>query len=214
MATKYVCNGASCICDKGSAPGTLIVASQTNIFIQEKLMATDEEKKFGPSFFGTCSMQNNKPCTPVIQTKWEKPANNVNPNAKKALLETSTVKCFATGVITGTISITDSLQTGPKKVVFDDYSPPTITPLEKQIISVNWKNGNLDNDIDTANIGDKVSLVVKTKNYTEGETVVVVIDEVNGKDIKANTKLLKFSGEVNADGLAILKEEIPIESVN
>lgn len=210
MATKYVCDGALCMCDSGNAVGILEVKSQSTVFIQEKLMATDEEKTFTAPFFGNCSKQNNKPCTPNIITKWEKPATNVNANNKKALLETSTLKCE----FKGEIMITDPLQNGPKKVVFDAYVPPTVTPLTKEIVSVNWKNADLDQDIDTAYIGDKVSLVVKTKNYAEGETVVVVIDEVDGKDVKTNTKLIKFSGEVNADGLAILKEEIAIETVN
>jgi hypothetical protein len=211
MATKYVCNGALCACDKGSAPGILDVKSQKNIFIQEKLMATDDEKTFTSPFFGTCTANQNNPCVPSISTKWEKPASNVVEGGKKALLKTSTTKCDS---FQGKITITDPLQTGSKIVIFDDYSPPVLTPLVKQIVSIEWKNGNLDSYINTANIGDKVSLVVKTKNYKEGETVVVVIDEANGKDIKENTKLIKFSGEVNAAGVAILKEEILIENAN
>lgn len=207
MATKYVCNGALCACDKGSAPGILDVKSQTNIFIQEKLMATDDDTTFQTPFFGTCAANQNKPCSPAIVTKWEKPASNVIEIDKKALLETSTVKC----TIGGTITITDPVQTGAKIVIFDDYSSPAITPLTKQILRVSWKNSDLESEIDSANIGDKVSLVVETKNYKEGETIVIIIDEVNGKDIKENTKLLKFSGDINADGIAILKEEVLLE---
>ncbi len=210
MATKYVCNGAICMCDKGSAPGILDVKSQNTVFIQNKLMASDEDVIFKSPFFGTCAANQNNPCAPIIPSKWEKPASNVFENNKKALLETSTVKC----TVGGKISITNALQTDPKIVIFNDYSPVEIIQLEKQIISVTWKNANLDSDITTANIGDKVSLVVETKNYKEGETIVIVIDEVNGKDIKTGTKLLKFSGEVNADGQAILKEELSIENIN
>ncbi|KQB39468.1 DUF4280 domain-containing protein [Flavobacterium aquidurense] len=210
MATKYVCNGALCACDKGSAPGILDVISQKNIFIQDKLMATDDDKTFKSPFFGTCAANQNNPCSPSIVTKWEKPASNVQENNKKALLATSTVKC----TIGGEITIKDPLQTGPKIVIIDDYSPPVITPLTKEILNITWKNGDLDSEIDTAHIGEKVSLVVETKNYKEGETVVIVIDEINGKDIKENTKLLKFSGEVNVDGIAVLKEEILLENIN
>lgn len=210
MATKYVCNGALCACNQGSKSGTLDVKSQNNIFIQEKLMATDDEKTFESPFFGTCAVIQNKPCSPSIMTKWEKPASTVNGSDKKALLETSTLIC----AIGGQIMITNPLQTGSKIVVFDEYSPPVIPPLVKEILNISWKNADLNNDIDTAYIGDKVSLVAETKNYKEGETIVIVIDEVNGKDIKENTKLVKFSGEVNADGLAILKEEISLEDIN
>lgn len=207
MAVKYVCNGALCMCDQGNAPSTLDVKSQNTIFIQEKLMATENDVSF-KNPFGTCKLKNNDLCSPIITTKWENPSNNVYEGNKKAILENSQLKCN----VGGNIMIKDSLQTGSKIVTFDNYSPPVVTPLPKQIVSVNWKNNDLENDIDTAYIGDKVSLVVETKNYKEGETVVIVIDEVNGKDIKANKKIVKFSGEVNADGFAILKEEITIEN--
>jgi len=211
MGVKYVCNGASCMCDQGSAPSSLDVKSQNTIFIQEKLMATENDITF-KNPFGTCKLNNNYPCSPVIITKWEKPSNNVYEGNKKALLETSELKCnFSTG---GKIKITDSLQAGSKIVIFDNYSPTVVTPLTKEIISVNWKNNDLENEIDSANIRDKVSLIVETKNYNEGETIVIVIDEANGKNIKSNTKLVKFSGEVNADGFAILKKEISIENEN
>lgn len=210
MATKYVCNGALCTCNQGTAPGELDVKSQSKIFIQEKLMATENEKTFKTPFFGNCKLKQNNLCVPDIKTKWKDPANNVFEGNKKALLENSTLKCE----VGGNIKITDPLQTGPKIVVLDNYSPPVITPLTKEILNITWKNGDLDSEIDTANIGDKVSLVVETKNYKEGETVVVIIDEIDGKDVKENTKQVKFTGEVNADGLAILKEEIAIENVN
>ncbi|AYN05792.1 MULTISPECIES: DUF4280 domain-containing protein [unclassified Flavobacterium] len=210
MATKYVCNGAICACDQGTAPRALDVKSQSNIFIQEKLMATDSEKTFESLFFGNCKLRQNNLCIPDIKTKWKDPANNVFEGDKKALLENSTLKCE----VGGNIKIIDPLQTEPKIVILDNYSPPVITPLTKEILNVTWKNGNLDREIDTANIGDKVSLVVETKNYKEGETVVVIIDEIDGKDVKENTKQVKFTGEVNTDGFAILKEEIAIENVN
>ncbi|TDX11202.1 DUF4280 domain-containing protein [Flavobacterium sp. S87F.05.LMB.W.Kidney.N] len=211
MGVKYVCNGASCTCDQGSAPSTVDVNSQNTIFIQEKLMATENDITF-KNPFGTCKLKNNNPCNPLIIAKWETPSNNVYGGNKKALLETSQLKCnVGTG---GKINITNSLQTGSKIVIFDNYSPPVVTPLKKEIVSVNWKNNDLENEINSTNIGDKVSLVVKTKNYNEGETVVIVIDEANGKNIKSNTKLVKFSGEVNVDGFAVLKEEISIENEN
>jgi hypothetical protein len=209
MGIKYVCNGASCLCDQGSGPSTLDVSSQSTIVIQEKLMATEDDITFNNPF-GTCKLKNNNPCIPDIKTKWENPSSNVLGKNKKVLLENSKLTC----AVGGKISITDCLQTGSKIVIFDNYSPPVVTPLIKEIISVNWKNNDLKNEIDSANIGDKVSLVVETKNYNEGETVVILIDEANGKNIKPNTKHIKFSGEVNNHGFAVLKEEILIENEN
>lgn len=210
MATKYVCNGALCLCDKGTAPGVLEVKSQNSVFIQGKLMATENDTTFESPFFGNCSQKKGDPCSPIINGKWENPVNNVSGKNSKSILETSSIACD----LSGKIKITDTSQTRPEIVIFDNYSPPIVTSLPKQIVSVNWKNNDLENDIDTAYVGDKVSLVVGTKNYKEGETVIIVIDEVNGKNIKANNNLVKFSGEVNADGFAILREEIEIENEN
>lgn len=38
--------------------------------------------------------------------------------------------------------------------------------------------------IKNAAVGDKVSLLVKTRNYKEGESITVVIDDKNGYDVK------------------------------
>lgn len=125
MAVKYVCNSAKCFCNQGTASGTLDVKSQSNIFIQEKLIATEDDITFKPLFFGNCKLKKNDPCTPVIETKWENPVANVYVGNKKALLESSELIC----TVGGKIKITDSLQTGPKIVIFDNYS---LLKIQKQ----------------------------------------------------------------------------------
>lgn len=206
MAIKYVCNTASCFCDQGSKTGTLQVNSQNNIFIQEKLMANDSDTTFESPFFGFCAKTQN-PCSPVILTKWENPANNVFNGDKKALLETSTVKCE----LKGNIIITNPLQTGSKIAIFDNYSPST-SPALKQIINATWMTGDLKNNIQNASYDEKIGLLVKTINYEAGEKITIIVDEKDSKDINQGIKEISLSGIVNENGFAELKEIIEIES--
>lgn len=206
MATKYVCNGALCVCNKGATGGVLEVQSQSTIFIQEKLMATDSDLTFEVPLTGLCSI-TQKACKPALLTKWERPASNVFEGDKKALLQTSTLKCD----IGGEISITDPQQTGSKTVIFDNYSAPEIIKT-KQIVSASWMTGDLKNNIKNASYNEKISLLVKTINYEAGETITIIVDEKDGKDINQGIKEISLSGIVNENGFAELKEIIEIES--
>lgn len=207
MAVKYACNGALCACDKGSVPGVLDIKLQNNIFIQKKLMATDKDITFKTPFFGTCKLNQNNPCNPDMISRWENPANNVCVGNKKALLETSSLKC----TIGGNITITDSMQTGAEIVIFDDYSPSENTKTKK-IISAVWMNADLKDNIQNASYNEKVSLLVKTINYEAGERITIIVDEKDGKDINQGVKEINLSGTVNEDGFAELKESIEIKT--
>ena len=82
---------------------------------------------------------------------------------------------------------------------------------EKQIINAKWMCTEMENDIEYAGVGEKVSLLVQTRNYEEGETITIVVDEIDGKDIKNGEKEITLTGKVNAEGFAELKEEVEIE---
>jgi type VI secretion system secreted protein VgrG len=84
---------------------------------------------------------------------------------------------------------------------------------EKRIIDVKWKCGNVNQTIKKASIGDKASLLVQTRNYEEGDTVSIIVDEVDGNDLKDGVKEVTYTGTVNKEGFAILKEELEIEKV-
>lgn len=206
MATKYVCNGAICTCDQGSVASFLDIKSQNKNFIQDKLVANDNDITFKPPFFVTCKLNQNNPCNPDMVSKWENPANNVYVGNKKKLLETSTLKCK----IGGKITITDSMQTGAKIVIFDDYSPSEDTKIKK-IISAVWMNADLKDNIQNASYNEKVSLLIKTINYEIGDTITVIIDEKEGNDLN-NTKEILLKGTVNENGFAELKESIEIKT--
>jgi hypothetical protein len=83
----------------------------------------------------------------------------------------------------------------------------------KQIISAKWMCAELKKNI--ANIAnlEKASILIRTKNYDEGDTITVTIDEINGENLKEGIKELTFTSTVNKDGFAELKEVIEIEKV-
>ena len=56
-----------------------------------------------------------------------------------------------------------------------------------------------------------MSVLVQTRNYEKGETITIVVDEIDGKDIKNGEKEITLTGTVNAEGFAELKEEIELE---
>jgi len=116
---KYICNGAQCKCTMGTDKGTLDVKSQTKIFIQDKLMATENENTFLPNFVNCNKTNPPTPCQPIIETPWTSTKSNVFQSEHKGLLEASTAFCtFGKG----TISILDSKQSDTKNVIFGDYS--------------------------------------------------------------------------------------------
>ncbi|MDX6191294.1 PAAR-like protein [Flavobacterium sp. Fl-318] len=115
---KYICNGATCKCSSGTKDGALKVESQSKIFIQNKLMATENEKTFLENF-GECNSKSPSiPCVPNILTPWSSPKSNVLQNKHKGLLEASTVMCANLGKI----NILDSKQSQTKNVKLGDYS--------------------------------------------------------------------------------------------
>ena len=85
---------------------------------------------------------------------------------------------------------TNSLITAQDKI---EYKAPKMNKLpeqgefrynkEKRIISAEWMNNDIEQNIDTAYIGEKVSLLVRTRNYEEGEAINIIIKERDGKDV-------------------------------
>ncbi|WP_268847864.1 type VI secretion system tube protein TssD [Flavobacterium aestivum] len=108
------------------------------------------------------------------------------------------------------ITISEPRQLLPKKPI---VQPVKIEPQEsKWITDIKWMCPEMKKTINKADVGNKVSLLVRTINYKEGETVSIIIDEANGEDIKTDTKEITFSGQVNADGFAELKKEVMIHT--
>ena len=115
---EYVCHGAPCRCDKGSAPSPLQVTSHQSVYVQDKLLATSLDKTFVP--FGTCALKNNQPCVPAL-LRWEAVHEDVSigPAEGQGLLDKSTIRCAVGGVV----RIVSTLQIGVS-------APPSPAQLE------------------------------------------------------------------------------------
>lgn len=102
---EFVCGGAPCRCDKGTAPSPLRVTSQRHVHLQGKLVATTLDKTFVP--FGTCALKNNQPCVPALLL-WQDAFElvTVEPVMAHPLLEKSTIQC----AVGGKVSILNTLQ--------------------------------------------------------------------------------------------------------
>lgn len=108
----------------------------------------------------------------------------------------------------------NSLLTAKDKI---EYKAPQMNKLpengefeyskEKQIVSVKWMDDVMENEIDTGFFGEKVCLLVQTRNFEEGETIDIDVEHEYNNEIKEIT----YSGTVNKQGFAELKEKVEIE---
>lgn len=108
----------------------------------------------------------------------------------------------------------NSLLTAKDKI---EYKAPQMNKLpqngefdytkEKQIVSAQWMDGDMKEIIDTAFIGEKISILVYTRNYDEGETIDVDVEH----DYNNEKKKVIYSGTVNKEGFAELKEKVEIK---
>lgn len=111
----------------------------------------------------------------------------------------------------------NSLLTAKDKI---EYKAPQMNKLpqngefeynkEKQIVSAQWMDDVMENNIQQSHRGNKASLLVYTRNYEEGDSISLKVVDKNGKEIKEGQKELILSGTVNKEGYAILKEAIEI----
>ncbi|MCS4301814.1 type VI secretion system Vgr family protein [Chryseobacterium sp. BIGb0232] len=112
----------------------------------------------------------------------------------------------------------NSLLTAKDKI---EYKAPQMNKLpengkfdytkEKQIVSVQWMDDEMNENISEAYIGQKVSLFIHTRNYEEGETVQLNVKEIQGKEVEDKKSSVPYSGAVDKNGFAILKKRIIIK---
>lgn len=207
---KIVIDTAKIQCDLCTNPkGDLKVNFDTPT-IQDKKIATVKEKDMKSLIFkGNCkkSPQSASPCASMMQLGDWKDVGTVKVQDQFPLLLKSTIKCNYGGV---DIKITDSAQRNEPS---DIEAVPKEAKKEKKILNVKWMCAEMEEEITTAGLGDKVSLLVKTRNYKEGESVSIKIKEVEDQEIRGGEKEVVFEGTVSADGSAELKEKFEIENV-
>jgi hypothetical protein len=206
---KMVIDGAKLQCTLCANPvGDLKVNFDTPT-TQGKKTATVKEKDMKSLIFkGNCtkSPQSSSPCASVMQLgKW-KDVGTSKVQEQFPLLLKSTIKCNYGGV---DIKITDCGQRNEP----EDVKPVSKGLKKKKILNAKWMCAEMEENINQVYVDDKVSLLVKTRNYAEGETITIIIDDKNGYDAKEGEKELTFTGTVAADGSAELKEQMVIEDV-
>jgi hypothetical protein len=206
---KMVIDGAKLQCTLCANPvGDLKVNFDTPT-TQGKKTATVKEKDMKSLIFkGNCtkSPQSSSPCASVMQLgKW-KDVGTSKVQDQFPLLLKSTIKCNYGGV---DIKITDCGQRNEP----EDVKPVSKGLKKKKILNAKWMCAEMLENIDSAGDEEKVSLLVKTRNYNEGESITIIIDDENGYDVKKGKKEITLTGTVAADGYAKLKEEVVIESV-
>lgn len=207
---KLVIDTAKLQCDLCTNPiGDLKVNFRTPT-IQGKKTSTVKEKDMKSLIFkGNCkkSPQSSSACASVMQLGDWKDVGKVKVQGQFPLLFKSTIKCNYGGT---DIKITDC---GQRNEPSDIDAVPKEAKKEKQILNLTWICAETKEEIKVTGLGDKIDLLVKTRNYEEGEILTIILDDENGYDLKEGQKEITFTGTVMADGYAELKEKMEIESI-
>jgi hypothetical protein len=206
---KIVLDGAKLQCTLCTNPvGDLKVNFDTPT-TQGKKTATVKEKDMKSLIFkGNCtkSPQSSSPCASMMQLgKW-KDVGTSKVQEQFPLLLKSTIKCNYGGV---DIKITDCGQRNEP----EDVKPVSKGLKKKKILNATWMCAEMEENINEVYVDDKVSLLVKTRNYEVGETISIKIKEGTGREINEGIKEMTLSGNVKADGYAELKEKVVLEPV-
>lgn len=195
-----VIDGAKLECKLCTNPIGILKVNFDTPTTQGKKTATVKEKdNKSLIFMGTCMKSPNSasPCTAVMQLGEWKDTGTVLIQDQKPLLQKSTIMCNFGGT---EIKITDSGQINVPTNVEEIVSSP------KEIISAIWIDNDTKEEIKNANAGDNVNILVKTKNYKEGDFVFLDITEKDGGEVKDGKTLITITGIVKADGSAELKK--------
>lgn len=93
----YIIDNAICQCSQSETPSILQVKSQTLVKIQDKKIATENDKPTIP--FGCCNNDPKKLCTPKLQ-QWQDTAESTSIYGQKCLIEASYIMCDMGGKVT------------------------------------------------------------------------------------------------------------------
>lgn len=108
MVDLNVCEGATCTCDMGTAPATLIVTSQAIEDIDGLLVATimDYSPTVNIPTFGTCAVLTaaaegvSTPCVPATVAPWTPGSVIESIDGMMVLTNACTLTCSEGGLIT------------------------------------------------------------------------------------------------------------------
>jgi Domain of unknown function (DUF4280) len=168
--------------------------------IQNKKTATVKEKDSKSLIFmGTCmkSPYQASPCAGVMQLGEWQDVGTILVQDQKPLLKKSTIMCNYGG---SKITITKSGQINVPSQI------ESVVKSKKEIVSIKWMCNEVKKELQNATLNDKVSLLVHTKNYKEGDAIFFDITREDGEDLKEGTSRITVTGKVKADGTAVLKQ--------
>lgn len=206
---KMVINGAKLQCTLCTNPvGDLKVNFDTPT-TQDKKTATVKEKDMTSLVFkGNCkkSPQSSSPCASVMQLGSWKNVGTSKVQEQFLLLLKSTIKCNYGGI---DIKITDCGQ----RCEQENLDVDDMTPEEKKILSAVWMCAETEENITNLYERQTAGLLVKTRNYKEGETISIKIKEATGREVNEGLKEMILSGSVKADNTAELKEQLKLDPV-
>lgn len=202
---KYVCQGAKVFCMYCSVPiGDLFVTS-TQVKLQDTFWATNGDRNGAPVpnlvFKGVCMHPKwgipKPPCIGVIQLGQWKNISQTHIDNWNALLRKSTIPCLH--------SMQDIfiLHSGQKAVPEELKIKTRKFPAIREI---RWMDKEMENTITNLGIMKKASLLIRTKDYEEGETVTVTLKGENGAEIAPGKTEITVTGTVGPKGIVKIKE--------
>jgi hypothetical protein len=201
---QFVIDGAILECKSCVVPiGKLKVNFDTPTIQNKKTATVKEKSALSLQFSGNClkSPKAELPCKGVMKLgQWQDVGTSLVQN-QKPLIKKSTIMCNYGG------SKIKFIKSGQINV------PSNIEPIvknNKEILSAVWVNNETREEIKEANMNDEVNILVKTKNYKEGEVIFLDITEKEGGEVKNGKTLITVSGIVKSDGSAELKKSYTI----
>jgi Domain of unknown function (DUF4280) len=204
---QFVIDMAVLECKLCTNPVGMLKVNYDTPTIQGKKTATVKEKDSKSLIFmGTCikSPYQASPCASVMQLGEWQDIGTMKSQDEYALIKKSTIMCNYGG---SKIAITKSGQINvPSQIGPESKS-------SKEIVSIEWMCDEVKEKLEGASLNDKVSLLVKTKNYKEGDAVFLDITKEDGEDLKEGTSRITVTGKVKADGTAELKQILHIENI-
>lgn len=207
---KYVCQGAKVLCMYCSVPIGDIMVTSTQVKLQDTFWATNGDRNGAPApnivFKGLCMHPrwgiSRPPCISVIQLGVWKNVSQTHIDNHNALLRKSTIPCLHS------MQDIQIIHSGQKCIPEELKIKTRKFPRIREIY---WMDAEMENKITSASIGDKVSLLVRTKDFNPGESVTVKIKEKDNRNVIKGKKSIILGGTVNDDGIAKLNKRIDIE---
>lgn len=203
---KYVCQGAKVLCMYCSVPIGDIMVTSTQVKLQDTFWATNGDRNGAPApnivFKGLCMHPrwgiSRPPCISVIQLGVWKNVSQTHIDNYNALLRKSTIPCLHS------MQDIQIIHSGQKCIPEELKIKTRKFPRIREIY---WMDAEMENKITAINFQKKASILVRTKDYDEGDNITVKITGKNGNDVADGQKEIILNGTVDSQGIVRYKEK-------